>query len=153
MEIHVETQPKITMVTAKSLENKPGIAAELFSHLGNAGFNIEMITQSGVSDKFADISFALAQDEAERAIEHIKSLTHLDVKEFVSIKGMGILTVFGRGFANKPGLAGRVFSLLAREGVNIEMISTSLSSVSVLIREEFLMPSRNLLERELVQDA
>ena len=153
MEIHIETQPKMTMVTARSLLNRPGIAAELFSYLGNSGFNIEMISQSGVSDKLADISFALHEEDAEKAVEHLKNMPNLGAKEFSQLKGMGILTVFGHGLVRIPGIAGRVFSILAKEGVNIEMISTSLSSISVLILEEYLSPSRNILETELEQDA
>lgn len=153
LDIHIEIQPRITMVIARSLQNKPGIAAELFSHLGAAGFNIEMITQSAVSEKLADISFALGQDDAKRVIEHLKTLASLAAREFTTVEGKGILTVFGHGFVRAPGLAGRLFSLLANEGINIEMISTSLSSISVLIKEDLLERARIVLTEELNKDA
>ncbi|NLI97355.1 ACT domain-containing protein [bacterium] len=153
IDLIIETQPKITMVVAKSLSNSPGIAAELFSALGTKGFNIEMITQSIINDNTADISFAIMSDDAQNAVEHLKTLSDLSIKEFILYPGMGILTVYAKGLSGIPGIAGKVFSILAKEGVNIEMISTSLSSISVLILEEYLAPSKNILDKELKLNA
>lgn len=148
----IETIPKRTMVIAKSLVNKPGIAAQLFSQLGKGGFNVEMISETGVSGDTADISFVLDESEAERAIDYLKS-SPMNIREFLSIPSMGILTIYGKALIAEPGIAGKIFTVLADEGINIEMISTSLASISVLIRQEYLEPAKNMLAKELNLDA
>lgn len=145
----VETKPSVAKVIVKSLPNKPGIAAELFSHLGSAGFNVEMITESGISGDLADISFAITESQAEKAVEHLIKVSGFKTDDYVIEKGLGILTVYGKNLARQPGIAGKVFSLLAQEAINIEMISTSLTGISVLIKDSYLGPAKNLISKEL----
>lgn len=144
----VEIKAKMAMLIAKSLPHKPGIAAELFSQLGSAGFNVEMISESGVSGTLADISFAVNESQAERTVEHLRNFSGIQAQDYIIIKGMGILTVYGKNLSHEPGIAGKVFSLLAQEAINIEMISTSFSSISVLIKDSYLRPAKNLIRRE-----
>jgi len=148
----IETKPKMAMVIVKSLPNRPGIAAELFSHLGIAGFNVEMIAEIGVSGDAADISFALSASQAEKAVEHLKTLPEIKAEGFQVIRGMGILTVYGKNLSREPGIAGKVFALLAQEAINIEMISTSFTSISVLIKDSYLAPAKNLISQGLGLD-
>ena len=149
----IETKPHLVMVVAKSLPNRPGIAAELFSQLGSGGYNIEMIAETGISGNLADISFAISEDQAEKAVEHLmktESFANVDCHTF---PGMGVLTVYGKTLSQEPGVAGKIFSVLAREAINIEMISTSFTAISVLIKESYLGPAQNLLRKELGLDA
>lgn len=149
----IETISRRTMVIARSLENTAGIAAKLFSQLGAGGFNIEMISETGVSGDKANISFVLAEEDAEKAMEYLKSCAQIKVGELSAVGGMGILTVYGKALIHEPGIAGKVFTVLADEGINIEMISTSLASISVLIKEEYLEPAKNMLIQELKVNA
>jgi len=148
----IEIKTDMAMVVVKSVPDKPGIAAELFSHLGSAGFNILMITESKLSDNRADISFALEDKDVEKAVAHLKNLSSLDKPEFLIKHKMGMLTVFGKKLSRQMGIAGKVFSILAQEAINIEMISTSFSSISVLIEAPYLKPAKNLMNREFGLD-
>lgn len=149
----VETKSDMAMVMAKSVPDKPGMAAELFSHLGSGGFNIAMITESRRADNKADIAFALNEEDADKAIEHLKKLSTLKESEFEVKRRMGMLTVYGKKLSRQAGIAGKVFSVLAQEAINLEMISTSFSSISVLIEASYLTPAKNLMLREFDLDA
>jgi aspartate kinase len=149
----IEVKPLMAIIVAKSIPDKPGIAGELFSHLGAAGFNVEMIAETGVSGGLADISFALNESQVESALEHLKELDKIKISDFVVLRGRGILTVYGKNLASEPGIAGKIFSLLAQEAINIDMISTSLTSISVLIKDSYLTPAKNLLTKEFGLDA
>ncbi|MBD3285788.1 ACT domain-containing protein [candidate division WOR-3 bacterium] len=148
----VEIKTNMAMVVAKSVPDRPGIAAELFSHLGSGGFNILMIAESKLTENRADISFALEDKYVTKAVEHLKGLASLDNPEFIVKHEMGMLTVYGKKLSREMGIAGKVFSLLAQEAINIEMISTSFSSISVLIEEPYLKPARNLISKEFELD-
>jgi len=149
----IETKPHMSMVIAKSVPDKPAIAGELFSHLGKAGFNIEMISESSISRGLAEISFALNESQVNEAVAHLKSLDVLKTSDFVIEKGRGILTVYGKNLAREAGIAGKIFSFLAQEAINIDMISTSFTAISVLIKASYLTPAKNLLSREFGLDA
>ncbi len=144
----IETRSDMAMVVARSMPNRPGIAAELFLSLGKGGFNIEMISESAVEGKLADIAFAIDEQKVSQVEEYLKSSKTLPVKDFSIEKNLGILTIFGKNLSAQPGIAGKVFSLLAQEAINIKMISTSLSSISVLIKSEYLAPAKNLMSKE-----
>jgi aspartate kinase len=144
----IEAKSNMAMVIAESLPNRPGIAAELFSHLGKGGFNIEMITETSAEDSRANIAFAIDAENAEAAIEHLNGLSSLEIAGFSITRGMGILTIYGKNLSREPGVAGKVFSILAQEAINIEMISTSFTSITVLIKESYLAPAKNLMMNE-----
>lgn len=145
----IETKPGRAMVIVKSLTNRPGIAAELFSILGSGGFNIEMIAETGVSGNIASVSFALDERDAEKAAQHLKDSSSLKVHDVEITNGLGVMTFYGKLLAQEPGIAGKIFSLLAQEAINIEMISTGFTSISILVKQEYLNPAKNLITKEL----
>lgn len=136
----------LARVVVKGVADKPGTAGRIFSLLGEAGFNLELIAQTGVGHNRADISFALSRVEAPRAVELLKERRReLGAKEVTWEPGLSMLTIYGRGLAATPGLAGRVFSCLAEKGINIELISASLTMLGLLIREERAQEARSLV--------
>ncbi len=144
----IDVKPKLAKIVLKSLPDRPGIAAEVFSLLGNQGFNIELIAESGTGKGETDLSFAIAADEVERAVEFLKGQKQVETKDIIIGKGMGMLTIYGERLGRTPGVAGRLFSALARKGINIEMIGTSLSSLSVLIHEGKLKEAEEAAREE-----
>ncbi|MBN2378967.1 ACT domain-containing protein [candidate division WOR-3 bacterium] len=149
----VETKANMAMVIAKSVPDRPGIAAEFFSHLGTGGLNILMISESKLADSKADIAFALLEADVEKATKLLKDLTSLESTEFVIKRRMGMLTVYGKKLSRQTGIAGKIFSILAQEAINIDMISTSFSSISVLIDSSYLKPAKNLMLKEFGLEA
>ena len=130
----IELRTDLTKVTMKSVPDKPGAASLIFSSLGEAGFNVEMIAQTGTVKGRCDISFAIKADEAEMVIEHLRQkLSEVSATGVLIDKNVAMLTIFGKELAQMPGFAGKVFSILAKKGINIEMISGGLTTLSCLI--------------------
>ena len=124
----------VARIAIIGLEDKPGIAFKVFSLLAKKNINVDVILQSiGRNDK-KDISFtvskanlapALAILEEEKASLCFEDITHREDISKVSIVGAGMV--------NNPGVAAKMFEALYDEGINIHMISTSETKVSVLI--------------------
>jgi aspartate kinase len=139
-------RPGLARVVIKGVVDEPGVASRVFSLLGEVGFNLEVIAQTGVGRKRADISFALSETEAPSAVELLnKRAKELGARDVSWESGLALVTVYGRGLATTPGLAGKVFSCLAERGINIELISASLTMLGLLIKQERAEEARTLI--------
>jgi aspartate kinase len=125
------TEAKVTVL---GVPDRPGISAALFEPLAAANVNVDMIVQNTSTDGTTDISFTmpmadLSQSESivQRVAEEIGAVkvTHDDDIAKVSLVGAGM--------KSSPGIAAKMFRVLADEGVNIQMISTSTIRVSIII--------------------
>jgi len=121
-------------VTVSGVTDQPGVAARMFGALADAGVNVDMIVQNVSEHGRTDISFTCPHADAERATEVIGSLG-------VSSAGAGYdhdigrVSVIGAGMKSNPGVAARMFQVLADEDINIEMISTSAIRISCVIQQ------------------
>jgi aspartate kinase len=145
-------QPLITAVTHSTSEarltllgvpDEPGAAATIFAVLAEVNVNVDMIVQNEPASAGgrAEISFTVAREdlrEARRALEpHAGQLfTELSAHE-----EMGKVSIIGAGMRSHPGVAAKVFAVLAREGVNIDMISTSPIKISCVIARDSVEPA------------
>jgi aspartate kinase len=129
-----KNQAKITLV---GVPDKPGVAAHIFKALGEATVNVDMIVQNishGTGAPATDISFTLDKPDLLKARKVIDGLKQeIGFKDPIVAEQIGKLSVVGVGMKGHTGVAGRMFETLAKEGVNIEMISTSEIKVSVVI--------------------
>ncbi len=125
------TEAKVTVL---GVPDKPGVSAALFEPLAEANVNVDMIVQNTSTDGTTDISFTmpmadLAQSESivQRVAEEIGAtkVTHDDDIAKVSLVGAGM--------KSSPGIAAKMFRVLADNDVNIQMISTSTIRVSIII--------------------
>lgn len=133
----IEVKIGMAKVTLKSLPDRPGVAGAIFSLLGNKGFNIEHIAQSSTGRRRCDLSFAVDERELPEIISFLKeNLSKIEAKEITSEGELATVTVYGRKLATFPGIAGKVFNLLANRRINIEMISASLSTISCLVKSK-----------------
>lgn len=122
------------------LKDIPGVAFKLFNHLARYDINVDIILQSVGRDGTKDISFTVAKDKVDEAIEIIErhrtgSLQYqsLDVE-----KSVAKVSVVGAGMNSHAGVAAKMFEALYDVGVNIKMISTSEIRVTVLIDDEHI---------------
>lgn len=124
------------------LKDEPGVAFRLFNHLARHNINVDMILQSVGRDSTKDISFTVAVDNAEEAVEIIERHFHeyekLDVE-----KNVVKVSIVGAGMMSNAGVAAKMFEALYDEGINIKMISTSEIRVSVLIDEKHAEKAMN----------
>ena len=129
-----KNQAKVTLI---GIPDKPGMAARVFKALGDATVNVDMIVQNvshGSGTPSTDISFTMDKPDllkAKKVIDGLKS--ELSIREVIANESIGKLSIVGVGMKSHTGVAGKMFEVLAREGVNIEMISTSEIKISVVI--------------------
>jgi aspartate kinase len=127
-------QAKITLV---GVPDRPGVAAKVFRALANTSISVDMIIQnvSHGSDKpRTDLSFTVDKPDVEKAraaIDVFKADVGFD--EVAIDEQIGKLSVVGVGMRTHSGVAATMFETIAKEGINIEMISTSEIKISVLV--------------------
>lgn len=122
-------------ITIMGVPDKPGIAANLFDAIANANIVVDIIVQNISSDtKATDISFTVSKGDSKKAFEITK-----DVSDKLGAKGVNMNTdvakvsIIGVGMVSHFGVAAKMFETLAKEGINIMMISTSEIKVSCVI--------------------
>ncbi len=129
-----KNQAKITLV---GVPDKPGVAAKIFKALGDATVNVDMIVQNishGSGAPATDLSFTTDKPDllkAQKVIDGLKK--ELGFRNVIATEKIGKLSIVGVGMKSHTGVAGKLFETLAREGVNIDMISTSEIKISVVI--------------------
>ena len=129
-----KNQAKLTLV---AVPDKPGIAARVFKALGDANLSVDMIVQNishGSGTPATDLSFTLDKPDllkAQKVIEGLKS--EIGYGRVIATENIGKLSIVGVGMKSHTGVAGKMFDTLAREGVNIDMISTSEIKISVVV--------------------
>jgi aspartate kinase len=137
-------QPLITAVTHSSVEARvtligvpdaPGAAARIFQALAEANVNVDMIDQNVPTSAGgqAEISFTIPREDLRVARVALEPLAGEAFAELLAAEEMGKVSIVGAGMRSHPGVAARVFGVLAREGVNIDMISTSPIKISCVI--------------------
>ncbi len=124
-------------MTVLGVPDRPGVAAALFGPLAAAGVNVDMIVQNIGADGRTDMTFSCPVDEVPRARRAIEAggieYATLDVDEEVAK-----VSIVGIGMRSQAGVAHHMFEALARDGVNIKVITTSEIKVSVLIDRKYL---------------
>ncbi len=121
-------------VTIRKVPDRPGIAAQIFGALAKANVNVDMIIQNISLEGTTDISFTVAKEELNQALEALKPVTEkLGAKGLESDESIAKVSLIGAGMRTHPGVAANMFEALAKEGVNIEMISTSSIKISCVI--------------------
>jgi aspartate kinase len=122
-------------ITLRGVSDKPGIAAEIFSTLADEGINVDMIIQNVGEDGSTNLGFTVPENELERAKEVMLKLNASRNLEFDS--DIAKVSVVGVGMKSHSGVAAKAFETLAKEGINIEMISTSEIKISMVVNEKY----------------
>ena len=124
-------------ITVVRVPDKPGVAADILAPLSEAGINIDMIVQNVSHDGNANITFTIPRADAKRSIEVLKKWQGtLKFENVLSDSDVAKVSVIGIGMQSHAGVAQTMFSALADEEINIQVISTSEIKISVLIAEE-----------------
>ena len=129
-------EAKITLVGAP---DRPGIAGQILSRVAAADVNVDMIVQNTGSDGRTDFSFTVHRDEFAAAMNAARAAAKdVGARNVEGDSGIGKASVVGIGMKSHAGVAAAMFGALARENINIRMISTSEIKISVVIDEENL---------------
>jgi len=125
-------------ITICDVPDKPGVAAKIFKELADAGINVDMIVQNVSHLRQTDISFTISKYEALKAIKLTKKIAaHIGTGEVLEDEDIARVSIVGVGMKSHPGVAATMFDTLAKNKINIEMISTSDISISCIIKNKF----------------
>ena len=140
-------QPLITAVTHSTAEarmtlvgvpDEPGAAARIFQALAEANVNVDMIVQNEPvsAGGLAEISFTVPREDLRVARAALEPLQGDAFADLTAHEDMGKVSIVGAGMRSHPGVAAKVFAVLAEEGVNIDMIATSPIKISCVIARD-----------------
>ena len=125
---------KITLI---GVEDKPGVAANIFEPINKAQINIDMVIQNISSDqKITDITFTLKREDLLKTKEILDANKNINYQNIASNDKVSKISIVGAGMVSTPGVTYRMFRALAEEKINILAISTSEIKISVIIDEE-----------------
>ena len=132
----VAKDTNVARVSIVGLPDEPGIAFKVFSRVANAHINVDIILQSVGRDGTKDITFTVAAESAEAAVEALQEYCDkLGAKKLTYDTSVAKVSIVGAGMETHEGVAASMFEALADANINIQMISTSEIKVSVLIDE------------------
>ena len=124
----------LALVGMMGVPDRPGIAAAVFDTLGKKGINVIFIVQSIDLNNNTHIVFCVASKDLSQALGLLEPVRgRFGGQELTHNPRVAIVSVFGPDFKERPGIAGMMYSALAKAGINILSISTSMSSVSCVI--------------------
>ena len=124
-------------ITITGVEDKPGVAANIFEPLSKAQINVDMVIQNISSDqKTTDITFTVKRDEISKTKKILKENRKINYKQIIQNEKVAKVSIVGAGMVSTPGVTYRMFRALSDEGINILAISTSEIKLSVIIDEE-----------------
>ena len=130
---HDDSEAKMTI---NGVPDKPGVAAQVFRSLANQDINVDLIVQNVSDHGVTDISFTVPHDD----VSHVEKILNQIAGE-LEAQGVSIdteiarVSVVGAGMRTNPGVAAKMFEVLADEGINIAMISTSAIRISCVVQE------------------
>jgi aspartate kinase len=128
---HKSDEAKITIT---GVHDQPGVAASIFTALADALINVDTIIQNMGTDGRADLSFTLPLDELGRALDTLDQVKgSLEYTSLTADDQIGKVTLVGAGMKSNPGIAAKMFRVLAEKDINILMIDTSTIRITVVI--------------------
>jgi len=129
---HDTTEAKVTV---SALPDHPGVAARLFRAQADRSINIDMIVQNASENGTTDISFTVPKADLAVSVETAQATSdELGAKGVTSDSDVSRVSLIGVGMKSHPGIAATMFETLAREEINIDMISTSTIRTSCIVR-------------------
>ena len=123
-------------VTIEQVPDRPGIAAAIFRALADELVNVDMIVQNVSTAGHTDVSFTVPKEDLARSLAVMEKVCiEIEATGVSHDPAIGRVSLVGAGMKSNPGVAAQMFEVLAAEGVNIEMISTSAIRISCVVHE------------------
>ena len=136
-------------ITLLGVPDKPGVAAKIFGSLASQDINVDMIVQNISADgKFSDLTFTVLENDffkAQKSINKIKK--KVGIRNILPVSKVAKISIVGIGMRSNAGIAKEMFRVLAKEKINIDLISTSEIKISVLISRKHILKAVNALHK------
>ena len=138
----------LAKVGVMGIPDRPGVAGAILFALGREGINVEFIVQCIDLNNQDHVVFCVARNNLETALSILEQIKlRLGAKEVIHEPEVGIVSIFGPDFRERPGIAGVMFNALASVGINILAISTSISTVSCVIDAKRVSEAVRVIEQ------
>ncbi len=125
-------------ITIKKVPDQPGIAAKIFLPISDAGILVDMIIQNTRDSHLTDMTFTVMRNDYARAMEIVKRVAEdIGAESVTGDESIVKVSIVGVGMRNHSGIASTMFQILAKEGINMMMVSTSEIKVSCIISEKY----------------
>ena len=125
-------------IAVMQVPDKPGIAAQILSPLSDANISVDMIVQNVSEAGFTDFTFTVPQADFKKALAITKETAEaISAKDVISDENVSKVSIVGLGMRSHAGVATTMFTTLAKEGINIQMISTSEIKISVVVDAKY----------------
>ncbi|MDD5746988.1 MAG: aspartate kinase, partial [Candidatus Omnitrophica bacterium] len=123
-------------MTICDVPDKPGIAAKIFKVLADQEINVDMIIQNVSRTGFTDLSFTVPKTDLNKSLRTTRKIVKtIKAENVICDEDVAKVSIIGVGMKSHPGVAAKMFNILAKNKINIEMISTSEISISCVIRK------------------
>lgn len=140
-------------ITVQRVPDRPGLAAKIFGPIAKAHIVVDMIIQNASEEGFTDMTFTVPRADHRQAVEIVKALAaEVGAAGVSTDTSIAKVSVVGLGMRSHAGVAARMFEVLAEEGINIQMISTSEIKVSIVIDAKYSELAVRVLHKALVED-
>jgi aspartate kinase len=150
---HNRDEAKITVL---GVPDRPGIAFSILGPIADANIDVDMIIQNASTEGLTDFSFTVHRNEYKRAMEILQNKVKAGIgaKGIVGDDRIAKVSIVGIGMRTHAGIASKMFGALAKEGINIQMISTSEIKTSVVVDEKYMELAVRVLHKtfELEKD-
>jgi aspartate kinase len=124
-------------ITVCNVPDRPGVAARIFNKLAEEGISVDMIVQNVSHLRQTDISFTVNKAHIIKAMKLTKAVAKaINAPEVLEDQDIARVSIVGVGMKSHPGVAAKMFAALAKNKINIEMISTSEISISCIIKKK-----------------
>ena len=125
-------------ITVSAVPDKPGIAAGIFTALSEANIVVDVIVQNVSRGNLTDITFTTSKADAKKAYKIMEDKAKEVGAENVAVDdNIAKVSIVGRGMISHAGIASKMFSVLADEGINIEAITTSEIKISCVLEGKY----------------
>lgn len=125
-------------LTIRGVPDTPGVAFKILGPISAANVEVDMIVQNVAHDNTTDFTFTVHRNDYLNALEILKqTAANIGAREAIGDTNIAKVSIVGVGMRSHAGVASRMFEALAKESINIQMISTSEIKVSVVIEEKY----------------
>ncbi len=129
------SEAKITLL---NIADKPGVAANILSIVSDNGIDIDMIVQNLAENQQTHMTFTVHRDDFDKSMALLKQSNEIGASDVIGKKDIAKVSLVGVGMRSHAGIASKMFETLGREGINIQLITTSEIKISVVIDEKYL---------------
>ena len=147
----ITDDPSVRKVSLVHVPDQPGVAAKVFQVLGDAHVPVRLIVQAQSYEKHNDITLVIPSEAPLDEALLKKVVDKVGGESWLLDDDVALLSVVGEGIAREPGIAAKIFSVLAEEKVNIDVISTSNLVISCVVPESCLVRASAALHAALVE--